>query len=69
MSNHSAGVWVSDQDAGTQTHVLMNEIAFNGSGIATALGAEIRVEGNDFTRQFQQFPVWRPDATVAVPGA
>jgi mannuronan 5-epimerase len=55
LSNHSAAVWISNQDAGTQTLIADNRISFNGSGLATALGAELWLERNDFSLQYQQF--------------
>lgn len=55
LSNHSAGLWVSAQPKGTQTRLTGNVLIANGSGIATAAGEKLLLEGNDFTGQFPQF--------------
>ncbi|MFT5341307.1 MAG: poly(beta-D-mannuronate) C5 epimerase [Paracoccaceae bacterium] len=55
VSNHSAGIWVSAQENGTQTFVTANILGANGTGIASATGATIVLEKNDFTAQFPQF--------------
>lgn len=55
MSNHSAGIWVSDQPKGAETLLAGNLLVGNGSGLAAAAGESLRLEGNDFTRQFPQF--------------
>ncbi len=51
-SNHSAGVWVSAQTNAAQTFVGNNRLVSNGSGIATATGGSLILQGNDFSAQF-----------------
>ena len=55
FSNESAGIWVSDQAEGTQTQLTGNIVSFNGAGLAGADTALIVMDGNDFSRQYQQF--------------
>jgi len=55
FSNESAGLWISDQPAGAETSVTGNVISFNGAGVAGANTARILMDGNDFSRQYQQF--------------
>lgn len=55
FSNESAGIWISNQPDGAQTVVAGNVIAFNGAGLAGARTARILMDGNDFSRQYQQF--------------
>jgi poly(beta-D-mannuronate) C5 epimerase len=55
LSNRSAGLWVSAQPGGTETRLNGNVLAANGSGLASAVGESLRLEGNDFSRQFPQF--------------
>jgi mannuronan 5-epimerase len=55
LDNHSAGLWVSAQDVAAITFVRGNLLAENGAGVSAAGGAAILMEGNDFSRQFQQF--------------
>ena len=55
VSNQNAGVWVSAQAKGAQTLVRRNRLAANGSGVASASGEYILLDGNDFTLQFPQF--------------
>lgn len=54
-SNHSAGVWISAQPADARTFLNHNVLSENGSGIASATGGDIILQGNDFTAQFPQF--------------
>ncbi|MCF6234277.1 MAG: right-handed parallel beta-helix repeat-containing protein [Rhodobacteraceae bacterium] len=51
-ANHSAGIWVSAQDATEQTFIRTNRIAGNGSGLETATGGVLVLDGNDFSSQF-----------------
>lgn len=55
VSNQNAGVWVSAQAKGAQTLVRNNRLSANGSGVASASGEYILLDGNDFTLQFPQF--------------
>lgn len=49
--NRSAGIWVSAQKPDARTALRANVFVANGSGIAAATGAEIFMDGNNFTRQ------------------
>ena len=53
-SNHSAGIWVSDQPPGTLTALRGNVVAWNRAGLGGAQGESLLLDGNDFSRQFQQ---------------
>ncbi len=55
FSNESAGIWISDQPAGAQTMLTGNIVSFNGAGLAGAKTEVILMDGNDFSRQYQQF--------------
>ena len=55
FSNDSAGIWVSDQPDGAQTRLTGNIVSFNGAGLAGADTELILMEGNDFSKQYQQF--------------
>ena len=55
LNNHNAGVWISAQAPGAATYLTQNLLVANGSGLAAANGADIHLDGNDFTRQFPQF--------------
>jgi poly(beta-D-mannuronate) C5 epimerase len=55
LSNHSAGIWVSDQQGSAQIMLADNRVAYNGAGLAGANSAHILMAGNDFSRQYQQF--------------
>jgi mannuronan 5-epimerase len=55
LDNNSAGLWVSKQSSEAMTFVRGNLLAENGAGVSAAAGAAILMEGNDFSRQFQQF--------------
>ncbi len=55
FSNESAGIWVSDQPDGAQTEVTRNTVSFNGAGLAGANTAQLLMDGNDFSNQYQQF--------------
>lgn len=55
LSNHSAGIWVSDQNAAAQILLVDNRVAYNGAGLSGASTAQILMAGNDFSRQYQQF--------------
>jgi hypothetical protein len=46
---------VSDQDKGVATRLSGNDVVGNGSGVATASGEIIVLEGNDLTNQFPRF--------------
>ena len=52
LSNHSAGIWVSAQKDAAQTVIKNNTLKSNGSGISTATGGSIILDGNDFSDQF-----------------
>lgn len=53
-SNHSAGIWVSDQPPGAITALRGNVVAWNRAGLAGARGEGLLLDGNDFSGQFQQ---------------
>ena len=55
IGNRNAGVWVSAQRPRDVTHVYGNLIRENGSGVSTAQGGEIALEGNDLRNQFPRF--------------
>jgi poly(beta-D-mannuronate) C5 epimerase len=55
FSNHSAGIWISAQDDTAQVLLTGNLVAYNGAGLAGANTAQILMQGNDFSRQYQQF--------------
>jgi poly(beta-D-mannuronate) C5 epimerase len=55
FSNHSAGIWISNQSDAAQVLLTGNIVAFNGAGLAGANTADILMDGNDFSRQYQQF--------------
>ena len=55
FSNDSAGIWVSDQPDGAQTQLTGNIVSFNGAGLEGADTALILMDGNDFSKQYQQF--------------
>jgi mannuronan 5-epimerase len=54
-SNESAGIWISDQPATAQTTLTGNVVSFNGAGLAGANTGVILMDGNNFSRQYQQF--------------
>ncbi|MFV2054410.1 right-handed parallel beta-helix repeat-containing protein [Aliiroseovarius sp. YM-037] len=51
IGNKNAGIWVSDQIASDVTYVSDNMMRENGSGVATATGANIAMSGNDLSMQ------------------
>jgi mannuronan 5-epimerase len=55
FSNESAGIWISDQPAGAQTMLTGNIVSFNGVGLSGAQTEAILMDGNDFSRQYQEF--------------
>ena len=55
FSNESAGIWVSDQPDGAQVEIIDNTVSFNGAGLAGANTALLLMDGNDFSKQYQQF--------------
>lgn len=52
IGNKSAGLWVAAQDKGTTTLITGNTLLGNGSGLASASGEVLAIEGNDFSQQF-----------------
>ena len=55
IGNKSAGIWVSAQDSGVPTLIVDNLLMGNSSGLASATGERLAIQGNDFTRQFPRF--------------
>lgn len=49
--NRSAGIWVSGQSRNARTLLNANVLVGNASGLSTATGAEILMDGNDFSNQ------------------
>ncbi|MEM9970530.1 MAG: right-handed parallel beta-helix repeat-containing protein, partial [Pseudomonadota bacterium] len=55
IGNRNAGVWLSAMAPDAVTVVEDNVIRENGSGLATAQGGEVALNGNDLTDQYPRF--------------
>lgn len=55
IGNRNAGIWVSSQPETEMTFVTDNILQENGSGVSSASGGEIAMNGNDLSNQFPRF--------------